>query len=346
MRGRAIGFVVLMCAGWTAARIIFTVLNYQHAITPAQNSRTEHIPPQRTHADLSEASSQESPQTNAAVAEPFYPNPKHLPILHIAKAVGETPAAAPNIVMLQNALPDQRSHIDPLAVPLFAPPPALAKPYGSRPFNIYAYSFWRLGDVAQGVLGNGQYGGSQSALIATIPLSGFSKERITRLAFTGRASVSHDRMPAREVAAGLQWRPAARFPVQLTIERRIRPNRADAFAAFVSGGHDGVALPLHFTLDGYGQAGVVTGNIGGGFVDGQLHALRHVGARGDMRLAAGAAAWGGGQSQIMRLDIGPSVRAILPVGSAKLRIDASWRFRVAGNAEPGDGPAVILSTSF
>lgn len=346
MRGRAIGFVVLMCAGWTTARIIFTVLNYQHAITPAPDSRFEHISPRRTHADLSKASRQGSSRINAAVAEALYPNRKHLPVLHIAKAVDERPAAAPNIVMLQNALPDQRSHIDPLAAPLFPPPLALANPYRSRPFNIYAYSFWRLGDVAQGVLGNGQYGGSQSALIATIPLSGFSKERITRLAFTGRASVSHDGTPEGEAAAGLQWRPAARFPAQLTIERRIRPNRADAFAAFVSGGHDGVALPLHFTLDGYGQAGVVTGNIGGGFVDGQLHALRHVGARGDMRLDAGIGLWGGGQSQIMRLDIGPSVRATLPVGSAKLRIDASWRFRFAGNAQPGDGPAVTLSTSF
>ncbi|MCF8497577.1 MAG: hypothetical protein K9G32_03930 [Sphingomonadaceae bacterium] len=48
----------------------------------------------------------------------------------------------------------------------------------------------------------------------------------------------------------------------------------------------------------------------------------------------------------MRLDVGPSARAWVPAGPARLRIDASWRFRVAGDAQPGNGPAVTLSTSF
>jgi hypothetical protein len=188
-----------------------------------------------------------------------------------------------------------------------------------RLIKLYAYSFWRQGDAAQGVLGNGQYGGSQSALLMTIPLLEFPNDvSISRFSLIGQASVAHDDVRAREWSAGLRWHPSAAFPAQLSLERRFRPDRPDAFAAYVSGGHDGTSLPLGFALDGYGPA----------------------------KLAAGAGAWAGGQSDIMRVDIGPSVRANLQAGATSLRLDASWRFRIVGNARPGDGPAVTLSTSF
>ncbi|WP_397590790.1 hypothetical protein [Sphingorhabdus sp.] len=69
-------------------------------------------------------------------------------------------------------------------------------------------------------------------------------------------------------------------------------------------------------------------------------------SQGGAQLSAGGGIWGGGQSDIMRLDVAPSARAWVPAGPARLRIDASWRFRVAGDAQPGNGPAVTLSTSF
>jgi hypothetical protein len=103
---------------------------------------------------------------------------------------------------------------------------------------------------------------------------------------------------------------------------------------------------LGFALDGYGQAGFVTGKSGGGFADAQLHALKNIAGHGHATLAAGAGAWAGGQSDIVRVDIGPSVRANLKAGATSLRLDTSWRFRIVGNARPGDGPAVTLSTSF
>jgi hypothetical protein len=216
-----------------------------------------------------------------------------------------------------------------------------------RPIQIYAYSFWRQGNTAQGALGNGQYGASQSALLMTIPLLRYRRERsVSHFALIGRASVSHDTLREREWAAGLLWRPSAAFPAQLSLERRFRPDRPDAVAAFVSGGHDGTSLPLGFALDGYGQAGFVTGKSGGGFADAQLHILRNIASDGQSKLAVGAGAWAGGQSDILRVDIGPSGRANLKIGATSLRLDASWRFRIVGNARPGDGPAVTLSTSF
>ncbi|WP_333567495.1 hypothetical protein [Sphingorhabdus sp.] len=166
------------------------------------------------------------------------------------------------------------------------------------------------------------------------------------MALVGRASVSHDDPREREWAAGLLWRPSTTFPANLSLERRFRPKRSDAIAAFVSSGHGGTSLPLGFVLDGYGQAGFVTGKSGGGFADGQLHLLKNMASHGHITLAAGAGTWAGGQSGIMRLDMGPTVRANLKPGAASLRLDASWRFRVAGDARPGDGPTVTLSTSF
>jgi hypothetical protein len=216
-----------------------------------------------------------------------------------------------------------------------------------HPINLYAYSFWRQGDTAQGVLGNGQYGGSQSALLLTVPLLEFPNNvGVSRFALIGRASVSNDNPREREWAAGLRWRPSAVFPAQLSLEQRFRSDRPDAVAAFVSGGHDGTILPLGFALDGYGQAGFVTGKSGGGFADAQLHILKNTASRGHSKLAAGAGAWAGGQSDILRVDIGPSVRANLQAGATSLRLDASWRFRIVGKARPGDGPAVTLSTGF
>ena len=181
----------------------------------------------------------------------------------------------------------------------------------------------------------------------TIPLLEFPKDvSISRFSLIGQASVAHDDVRAREWSAGLRWHPSAAFPAQLSLERRFRPDRPDAFAAYVSGGHDGTSLPLGFALDGYGQAGFVTGKSGGGFADAQLHILKSMASYGPAKLAAGAGAWAGGQSDIMRVDIGPSVRANLQAGATSLRLDASWRFRILGNARPGDGPAVTLSTSF
>jgi len=35
-----------------------------------------------------------------------------------------------------------------------------------------------------------------------------------------------------------------------------------------------------------------------------------------------------------------------PIGKASVELSADWRFQVAGNALPGSGPALTLSTGF
>lgn len=217
----------------------------------------------------------------------------------------------------------------------------------TRPFDVYAYSFWRRGNAQTGALGNGQYGGSQSAIIVNAPLLGFRADKATaRLALTGRLAIAHGLPREREMAAGLKWRPLLDIPVTVIAERRLRQDRPDAFAFFVAGGQSELRLPMKFRLDGYGQAGVVSGKSGGAFVDAMLQARRPIAKIGPAILSAGAGAWAGGQDKLLRVDIGPSIAAEVPVAGARFRLEASWRLRVAGNANPGNGPAITLSTSF
>ena len=167
-----------------------------------------------------------------------------------------------------------------------------------------------------------------------------------RLSLTGRASVAHGSVRDRELAAGVRWRPVARIPVQIIAERRLREDRPDAFAALVAGGQSGLKLPLGFRLDSYGQAGFVSGQGGGPFADVAAQAHRPIAQSQRASFAVGAGIWAGGQDNVMRMDVGPNVRANVTAGDALFQLEASWRVHVAGNARPGNGPAVTLSTSF
>lgn len=234
---------------------------------------------------------------------------------------------------------------------LAAPDASYSSPRGegkrTRLFDVYAYSFWRQGNAPGDGPINGQYGGSQSAIIANVPLLRFrTNQDVAQISVTGRYAVAHGVYGEREFAAGIKWRPAPRIPIIVIAERRFRQDRPDAVALFAAGGQSNVALPLDFSLDGYGQAGVVSGSSGGAFADISLQARRPVTEFGPARVVSGAAIWAGGQDKILRVDIGPSLAVDVPVGGAQFRLESSWRFRIAGSADPGDGPAITLSTSF
>lgn len=346
MRGRAFGFVAILCATWVAARVGFVLIAEQQ-----RRVGKDHVVAAKTRSDMFPKSGP-AKHTPAGTKTQIYSSANVILLLRPRRARLQSVPMHPHPFYLKRTPTDTETQKDdyPADLAPFEASASVELPKNikaPRPIQFYAYSFWRRGNSAPGVFGNGQYGGSQSALLMTIPMLRFQdKSSGPRLAFTARVSVSHNIPREGEVATGLQWRPSATFPAQVTLERRFRPDRADAFAAFVSGGHDAAALPLGFALDGYGQAGILTGKSGGVFANAQLHALKPVTSRTHIKLAAGAGAWVGGQSEIMRLDIGPSVRADLHAEPAILRIDASWRYRIAGNAEPGNGPAVTLSTSF
>lgn len=209
--------------------------------------------------------------------------------------------------------------------------------------NFYAFSFWRFQAPGQGLAAGGQYGGSQSGLIATV---GFARDAQPRLALLLRTAVAHDNLRDREFAIGARWQPKADWPISLSAERRFRNVGTDSFALYVAGGRSDIRLPARFTVETYAQAGVVSDKNAEYFFDAQARADRRILPQAPLSIYAGAGVWTGGQRGIMRLDIGPSLRTELPLGPSRIRISADWRFRITGNAKPGNGPALTLSTGF
>lgn len=352
MQGRAFGFLALLGASWVVTRIGIAMVAPSGADvfvgTPRSPTAATNFVSPAVH------DRQQDPRimANSRTGRRTSPNLVGQKILRMKATSALWPSQG-------DRSPDPKAGFFPqipsARTDTVARQPALVMPYAlersgksaKRPFDIYAYSFWRRGSAQTGTLGNGQYGGSQSALITDVPLLRFGADRNTaRLALTGRLAVAHGAPRERELAAGLKWRPSIDIPVNISVERRFRQDRPDAFAVFVAGGQSQIVLPLKFRLDGYGQAGVVSGKLGGAFADMMLQARRPVGRVGPANVIVGAGAWAGGQDKVLRVDVGPSVAAVVPVAGAQFRLEASWRLRVAGNADPGNGPAVSLSTSF
>ena len=351
MRGKAVVFLVLLGTTWTTARILINRVE-----DPAVRVRGQPQIASRAAAAFQTAWLQlmQKQQPNltktrrfAIASGPSQPRPPLTKRPHTARP---QPRPAPEAhdqteeSFMHIAITDSKRPADALSLG-----PAPLTKTSPRPIEFYGYSFWRVGRSAQGPLGLGlgQYGGSQSAALIAMPLDRFSGvDGVSRFALIARVSASHGRLREREFAAGLKWRPLVSFPAQISIERRFREDRPDAIAAFVAGGTDGAKLPLGFVLDGYGQAGFVGGTGGGGFADIQVHAQKPLLSDKPVKINAGVGLWGGGQDGMMRVEIGPSIRAILPTGGAQFRLDTSWRFQIAGNLPPSNGPAVTLSTSF
>jgi hypothetical protein len=213
----------------------------------------------------------------------------------------------------------------------------------SRRWSGDAYSLLRDagagGAAATPVLGGGQSGAS----------IGFTLGPLARrpLALIGRIYAAHDDRgtidgATAQAAIGLRWQPLP--GVSLAAERLIgigRQTRGDWNLRLAAGAERRVG---QVTLDGYGEAGA-RGN-GDIYAGGQARAALALGAIGPVQIAAGPGIWGSVQSgfaTVGRVDIGAGATARLPAG---LAARADWRWRVAGNAAPGNGPAVTVSWAF
>ena len=190
------------------------------------------------------------------------------------------------------------------------------------------------------------YGNSQAGAVLTFRLAPANRYRPA--AFV-RASTALVTAGESEMAIGLRARPFSSIPVDLHLETRVTDRSGSTEirpAVFLAGGFDEVALPGGLDARGYIQAGYVHGRFATGFIDGKAVATREV-ARFDLgRLSVGAGAWGGAQKDSSRLDIGPSLSLDLRLGQADTRLEADYRWRVAGHAEPDNGGVLTLSTGF
>lgn len=104
---------------------------------------------------------------------------------------------------------------------------------------------------------------------------------------------------------------------------------------------------LKLNADAYGEASLL-GN-GDLVAAGQARALTPL-RENKLTLSAGLGTWGSVQKTetgtLGRLDVGPSAVVKLGEGRFGLELQADYRQRLAGNAEPGSGPTLTISTAF
>lgn len=198
-------------------------------------------------------------------------------------------------------------------------------------------SYWlhgRGGD-APALAPGGLLGGSQAG--ARI---GYRLE--PALLLTGRLSAPLHRPAGAEAAIGVEWQPIRSVPLRVIGERRQKLGRGgrSAFAVSLHGGVGELPLAAGFRLDAYGQAGMVGARSRDLFIETSARAARPIGGG----LSVGAGIWGAAQPGAARLDVGPSFTLRVPQLGASLSAD--WRFRAAGRAHPGSGPALTLWTDF
>lgn len=217
-------------------------------------------------------------------------------------------------------------------------PPALAPVRARRRWSASIWLLARGGEGGGALAPGGTLGGSQAGGRLLYRLN---EDARRPLALAGRVYAPLRRTSGAEAAIGLDWQPLP-APVHALVERRVAIGRdgRSAFALTIYGGRS-VALPRRFRLDAYAQAGLVGARRRDAFADG---AARLIAPLGPVELGAGL--WGAAQPGVARLDAGPATSVRVPLRNINLRLYADWRFRLAGDAAPGSGPALTLASDF
>jgi hypothetical protein len=232
-----------------------------------------------------------------------------------------------------------RNAQEPFPVVAAAPAAIAVAPPGRRsPWSLSAWLFVRRGRGEAALVPAGTLGGSQAGTRLTYRLG--ARPDTLSLSLRGYAPLSNRR--AAEAAAGLDWKPLRFAPLHLLAERRqaLGPDGRSAFGLTAYGGVDEAALgPLRLSI--YAQAGAVGARRRDLFADGAARLTVPLG-----RLRIGAGAWAAAQPGVSRVDAGPHADLTLPIANGFATLSADWRLRVAGDARPGSGPALTLSTGF
>lgn len=209
-----------------------------------------------------------------------------------------------------------------------------------------AWLLLRKDTTATVTSGRGSYGKSQAGAVLRyqlVPSSGHRPDAYLR------ASQALSGVKESEVALGLAARPLPDLPVAVAAEMRLTRSNGGTFtrpAAYAVTQLPVFDLALGLRAEAYAQAGYVGGDFATGFVDGQLRLERMFARMGGTQLRLGGGVWGGAQKGAARLDAGPGVTLALDIDGTPARVSLDWRFRIAGQAEPSTGPALIISAEF
>lgn len=203
------------------------------------------------------------------------------------------------------------------------------------------------GPLANGAL-PATYGASQAGAILRYRLAMFDGHRPEVYM---RSTATLEQLQRETAAAiGVSARPLAFVPVIAALEMRLTEQAGQRRVQPVAMAITSLPpfpMPARLRGEAYAQAGYVAGKYATPFAEGQMrvdHGLLRV---GPVESRIGGGIWGGIQKGASRLDAGPSATVTLPLKrGVNARVGVDWRFRVAGDAEPGSGPVVTLSAGF
>lgn len=220
---------------------------------------------------------------------------------------------------------------------------------GPRRWSLSGWVFLRQGSSGPAAVGGAavpSYGASQAGGVLRYHLApGSGHQPAAHLRPTSALRNTDE----AELALGLAARPLARVPVALMGEARLR-QRGEGVAlrpaVLAVTEFPAQSLPRGFEAETYVQAGYVGGAGATAFADGQARITAPLVRIDPGTMRAGAGVWGGAQKGAARLDIGPTAQLDVPVGGGSARLALDYRVRVAGDAAPGSGLALTLSTGF
>lgn len=229
-------------------------------------------------------------------------------------------------------------------------PNSAAKPPLPRRWSADSWAMYRpdgAGPITNGVF-PATYGASQTGAVFRYKFAPRDPRQFT--AYMRTTTTLNSAFRQTSGALGLSARPLPSIPVIAAVEGRLTEQggiRRFQPAAMVVSELPPFSLPGGLRGEAYGQAGYVAGGFATPFADGQFRADRSLFASGGFEARLGGGVWGGVQKGAGRFDAGPSAMLAFPLGRGAFgRLAADWRFRLAGDAEPGSGPAVTLSAGF
>ncbi len=191
------------------------------------------------------------------------------------------------------------------------------------------------------------YGASQAGAVLRYRLAMASRHKPSAYV---RTTSTLGSLNETALALGLSARPFPAVPIVAGVEGRVVDqggNRRVQPAALAVTELPPLALPGALRAEIYGQAGYVGGKYATPFADGQLRVDRRLLSLGRVEARVGGGAWGGVQEGASRLDAGPGLTVSAPLSPKVFgRLALDWRLRVAGNAEPGSGPAMTVAAGF
>jgi hypothetical protein len=244
------------------------------------------------------------------------------------------------LTMVQRVVPaSEAARPLPLAVPL-AQEMQLARPKSRLTGDLWLFSRNGIGPNVGTILGGSQGGGRLRYRLSSNP---------------ARPSLSASLRFAKplqgqglEISPGLSIAGGQNWPVELIAERRIRPEKSngDQWALLAAAGIPPTELAKGLTLEAYAQAGIVGIKKSIPFAQLGVGVHRSIGSQHNLKVKAGAGFWVDQQESSGRLDLGPEIVAVVRAGERPVRLSAQWRFKVAGDAQPGSGPSLSIATSF